>query len=321
MGKTGKISSIKKEYSSTQQLTLQSELAKTGRTRIPGTSVFKYPYLEKDNHYRTGLDEDASYIRRIQDDTERELEIERVKALRKKLEASFRVDLGPHSEFWNYGKSMSSNDNTHVQPAKLMDGDNYFDLGVPWQELTYAWLRVHPTIASSYSAWERGEYPADTQFYVSDDEIEGQIVYKKKQLVNKAIGKFQDMSPDRRKKVARMLGLPVTDESKEELVYNEIDNLLKQTEFKNGKHQGLKPIEVFNRFADMKEDLLTVKDLVKQAIANNIYRVKPSGKITEGEAEIARDEDELVKFLIDDDNQEDRILLEQQLKRKKLAAV
>jgi hypothetical protein len=322
MGKIGKISTIKKEYTTSQLQTMQSNLAAKGMTRIPGTGVFKYPYKELDGQYRTGLDPNASYIRRISDPTERELEIERVTKLRAKLEAALGdVDLGPRSKFWNYGLSTSTEDYTHVQPVKLLDGDNYFDLSIPFQELAFSWLRVHPTIASSYQAWERGEFPADTQFYVVDEDIESGIVFKKKQLINKAIIKFDSMTPEKKRKVARLLGLPVTEDTKEEVVYNQVDNILKQSEFKTGAFQGLNPVEVFNRFADMKENLLHVKDLVKQAINHSIYRVKPSGKVYEGEFEIAKDEEELVKFLIDDDNQEDLIVLEQKLKTKKLAAV
>ena len=322
MGKIGKISTIKKEYTTSQLQTMQSNLAAKGMTRIPGTGVFKYPYKELDGQYRTGLDPNASYIRRISDPTERELEIERVTKLRAKLEAALGdVDLGPRSKFWNYGLSTSTEDYTHVQPVKLLDGDNYFDLSIPFQELAFSWLRVHPTIASSYQAWERGEFPADTQFYVVDEDIESGIVFKKKQLINKAIIKFDSMTPEKKRKVARLLGLPVTEDTKEEVVYNQVDNILKQSEFKTGAFQGLNPVEVFNRFADMKENLLHVKDLVKQAITHSIYRVKPSGKVYEGEFEIAKDEEELVKFLIDDDNQEDLIVLEQKLKTKKLAAV
>jgi hypothetical protein len=80
-------------------------------------------------------------------------------------------------------------------------------------------------------------------------------------------------------------------------------------------------VEVFNRFADMKENLLHIKDLVKQAITHSIYRVKPSGKVYEGEFEVANDEEELIKFLVDDDHQDDLITLEQKLKTKKLASV
>jgi CO dehydrogenase/acetyl-CoA synthase gamma subunit (corrinoid Fe-S protein) len=129
------------------------------------------------------------------------------------------------------------------------------------------------------------------------------------------------MSIEKKKKVARLLGLPISDDTKEEVVYNLVDNVLKQTEFKNGKFQGLNPIEVFNRFADMKENLLHIKDLVKQAVTHSVYRIKPNGKIYEGEFEIAKDEDDLIKFLADDDNQDELITLEQKLKSKKLASI
>lgn len=322
MGKIGKISTIKKEYNNSQLQTMQGGLAIKGLTRIPGTGVFKYPYKELDGRYRTGLDPEANYIRRISDPLEREMEVERVKNLKEKIEIALGgIDLGPRSKFWNYGLSTSSDDSLHVQPVKLIDGDNFFDLSTPLQELAFSWLRVHPTIASSYQAWERGEFPADTQFYVADDEIENAVLFKKKQLINKAIVKFDSMTPEKKRKVARLLGLPVTEDTKEEAVYNLVDNVLKQTEFKNGKYQGLNPVEVFTRFADMKENLLHIKDLVKQALTHSIYRLKANGKIYEGEFEVAKDEDDLVKHLADDDNQEDLITLEQKLKSKKLASV
>ena len=322
MGKLGKISTIKREYNSSQLQTMDSGLSQKGMTRIPGTGVFKYPYKELDGKYRTGLDPEAAYIRRIADPTEKELEIERVIALRKKLESALGdIDLGPRSKFWNYGLSTSTDDQMHVQPVKLLDGDNYFDLTIPFQELAFAWLRVHPTIASSYQAWERGDYPADTQFYVVNDDIENAVIFKKKQLINKAIVKFDSMTPEKKRKVARLLGLPVTEDTKEEVVYNQVDNILKQSEFKSGSFQGLNPVEVFNRFADMKENLLHIKDLVKQALSHSVYRTKPNGKIYEGEFEIAKDEEDLIRFLADDDNQDELLTLEGKLKTKKLASI
>jgi hypothetical protein len=321
MGKIGKISTLKREYNNSQLQTMQGGLAAVGMTRIPGTGVFKYPYKELDGQYRTGLDPNAAYIKRISDPLEKEMEIERVTTLRAKLESALGdIPLGPRSSFWNYGLSTSTEDTLHVQAVKLLDGDNFFDLTNPLQELAFAWLRVHPTIASSYQAWERGEYPADTQFFVADDEIENAVIYKKKQLINKAIVKFDSMTPEKKRKVARLLGLPVTDDTKEEVVYNLVDNVLKQTEFANGKFQGLNPVEVFGRFADMKENLLHIKDLVKQSVIHSIYRIKPNGKVYEGEFEIAKDEEDLIKFLADDDNQDELITLEQKLKTKKLAS-
>ena len=322
MGKIGKISTLKREYNSSQLQTMQGGLANVGLTRIPGTGVFKYPYKELDGQYRTGLDPKAAYIRRISDPLEKELEIERVTKLREKLEDALGgIDLGPRSQFWNYGLSTSTDDVQHVQAVKLLDGENYFDLSIPFQELAFSWLRVHPTIASSYQAWERGEYPADTQFFVADDEIENAVIYKKKQLINKAIVKFDSMTQEKKRKVARLLGLPVTEDTKEEVVYNQVDNILKQSEMKGGTFQGLNPIEVFNRFADMKENLLHIKDLIKQATTHSIYRLKANGRIYEGEFEVAKDEEELIRFLSDDDNQDELITLEQKLKTKKIASV
>lgn len=300
---------------------MQGGLSQKGLTRVPGTGVFKYPYKELDNKYRTGLDPNAAYIKRIKDPVERDLELKRVNETRERLQAELGdIDLGPRSAFWNYALSTSTEDVLHVKPIKLMDGDNLFNLDNPFEELAFSWLRVHPTIASSYQAWERGEYPADTQFYVADEEVENAVSYKKKQLINKAIAKFESMTPDKRKKVARLLGLPVTDSTTEESVYNQVDNILKQTEFKAGMYEGLSTVEVFNRFADMKENLLNVKDMVKQAITHSIYRVK-NGRIYEGDYEMAADEDELVKYLIDDDHQEDLLILEKKLKTKKIATL
>ena len=100
-----------------------------------------------------------------------------------------------------------------------------------------------------------------------------------------------------------------------------VDNLLKQSEFKDGQYQGLNPVEVFNRFAELKDDLLHIKDLVKQALAHSLYRKKPNGRIYMGELEVAVDEEELVRYLSNEDNQDDLLMIEQKLKGKKLAAI
>ena len=322
MGKIGKISVIPRDYSSSDLQTMEKTLAMKKLTRVPGTGVFKYPYKEMDGRYRTGLDPNAAYIKRIQDPVERQVEIDRVTKLFNKLQAAFGdIDLKPNSKFWNYALSTSQDDQLHVQPAKLLDGDNIYNLESPMQELTFSWLRVHPTIASSYQAWTNGEYPAETQFYVADDDMENELAFKKKKSINKAIIKFDGMSPERQRKVARLLGLPISDNTKEEFVYNQVDTLLKQVEFKEGTFKGLSTVEVFERFANMKDDLLHIKDLVKQAISHSVYRVKPNGRIYEGEYEVAADEDELVKFLADEENQEDLLMLDKKVKGKKIAAI
>lgn len=322
MARIGKISVIRKDYSKGSGVdTMERSLFQKNLTRVPGTTVTRHVYKELDGKYRTGLDPDAGYIKRIKDNTAREVEIERVTKLRSKLENALGVDLGPRSEFWNSSKAKRVGDSQFVSPAKLEDGVNYFDLDTPMQELKFSWLRVHPTIASSYQAYLNGEYPADTQFYVVDDEMENEILYKKKKIVNDATSKFNNMSITKQKKIARLLGLPITDDTREEVVYNLVDNLLKQTEMDKGSYQGLNPVEVFLRFADMKENLVHIKDLIEQAIIHNIYRVKQNGHLYEGDFEVAKSKDDYSKFLVDDDNQSELLELEGKLKMKKLVSV
>lgn len=322
MNRIGKIATFDKDYNKGGGIdTMDKSLSKKGLTRVPGTGVTKHVYKEMDGKYRTGLDPTASYIQRIADSTAREAEIERVTKLREKLESALNVDLGPRSIFWNSSKATRLNDSSFVSPAKLMDGVNYYDLNVPIQELTYSWLRVHPTIASSYQAFMNGEYPSDTQFYVVDDEMENEILYRKKKLVNDAISKFNNMGISKQRKIARLLGLPITDDTKEEVVYNSVDNLLKKTEMDKGAYSGLNPIEVFGRFAGMQENLIHVKDLIEQAILHSLYRVKSNGALYEGEYEVAKDKNEYAKFLAEDEHQSELLELEGKLKMKKFVAV
>jgi hypothetical protein len=324
MGKTVKISPIRKSPNGSTVQTMETGLASKGMTRVPGTGVFKFPYKESSGKYRTGIDEKAAYIQRIQDPTEREAEIERIKKWKTKLAEDFGIseaDLAPSSKFWNYTLYREGMDELHVNPVKLMDQDNFFELDNPRQLLAFAWLRVHPTIASSYQAYERGEYGPDCQFYVADDEIDNSVIFKKKQLINRAIAELDGMTPTKRKKIARMMGLPIGDETKEEVVYNLIDTTIKDTEVKSGEHKGTNPINLFNRFAHMEESILDISDLVEQAITHSIYRVKAAGRLFEGELKVAEGKSEWIQHLVDVDNQEDLIALREKVKAKKLASV
>lgn len=324
MGKTVKISPIKRSPNGSTVQTMDTGLAAKGMTRIPGTGVFKFPYKESSGKYRTGLDENAAYIQRIQDPIEKEAEIERIRRWKAELADAFGVsesDLAPNSKFWNYALYQEGRDEMHVTPVKLMDQDNFYDLSVPRQLLSYVWLRVHPTIASSYQAYERGEYGPDCQFYVADDEVDNAVIFKKKQLINRAIAELDSMTPSKRRKVARLMALPIGDDTKEEVVYNLIDSAIKDTEIKTGEHRGTNPISLFNRFAHMQENLLEISDLVEQAITHSVYRIKSGGRIYEGELKVAESKGEWVKFLIDEDNQEDLLALRDKVKSKKLASI
>jgi hypothetical protein len=313
----GKISTIKKERNS-NLFSFESSLAKYGYQRYPGTAIKIEIYKEPNGNYRTGLDENALYIKEIADPELRKIESARVKALREELEAKTGADLSNRSEY--YARRNDENYNgMKAEMVKLTDGDNIYDLENPQQAITYAWLRVHPMIARSYQAWLNGEYLPSTQFFVNDEDIENTMVYKKKQAINKAIVEVDKMGLEKRKKIARLLGLPVTDSSREEFVYNLLDNFIKQSEVGEGKYKGQTPTDLFTKFSSMDAEILEAKHLVNELMKHSILRYK-RGKLFEGEVEVARSEDELVDRLLTPKHQEDFIAYQEKLKALKSPA-
>ncbi len=301
MGRVGKISSIKKEYNRNNG-SLEASLATNGYSRFPGTFLRIAPAKEPNQlDYKTGLNIEASYMQEMKEKSPEnyKLEVKRITELKKSLETKLGISLDPRAPF--YTNIYNDRVNMKVQTVKLKEGDNVFNLDDPFEAITYEWLRVHPLIASSYSAYERGEYPSNTQFYVNDDNIEETIKYNKKILVNRAIGSLEALSLPRRQKVARLLGLPVSDNSKEVTVYNVLDTFIKSSEIKVGDFKGGNPIDLFIKFAEMDDKLITTK----------------GGRITEGGQEIAKDKASLVDWLMEDKNQDDYLALQDKLKVKK----
>lgn len=320
MAKGAKISPIKKEFSSTFA-TIDSSLGRHGYVRTPGTGRMFLPYKERTGVYKTGLDVNAAYMKRLKSVSieQYEAEAERITKDKARLEEALGCVncLNPTSNFYNF----ASDEPTKVYPVKLSNEDKIFDLTDTMEEITWNWIKVYPLIAPSMEAYMRGDCPSECQYYIVDADVETKMAYGKKKEINQAIYKFEQMTPTRKKRVARLMGLPVTEDTKEEEVYNIVDSALKEVEFKSGRFKGSSTVRMFNEISGLSEDRLKVKDLVEQILIKNIYREKPSGKIYEGEAEIYKSKDELITYLLEDAHQEDLLMLEKRLNAKKLAEV
>lgn len=316
MSKMGKLSPIKRTYNQAFK-TLESSLAAHGFYRSPGTVRTFTPFREANGQYRTGLDKKALFLRNLGKEA-RDAENERIDKAIEELKSHFGadIDLSPTSKVWN----AFSNSPVKVTPVKIGNTDEMFDLETGPGLLNYSWVRVHPHIASSYEAWKRGEYP-DAQYFLSDDEVETKMVYNRKREINQAIVAFEQMEPTKKKQVARLMGLPIGDDVTEEQVYNEIDTLLKQSEFSDGEYKGLSTIKVFKDISSLDNARIKVKDLVEQAIRHSIYRVGSGGKITEGGNTIAPSREDLVTSLLQDENQMDLMALQKRLEAKKYSNV
>jgi hypothetical protein len=327
MARIGKISPIKRKYNTYGGTVrgLGSALADQGMTMLPGTFNTIVPYMESNGEYRTGLNPDALYIRFMSPE-EQEQEKKKVAALRDELEKLTNLDLSPRSKFYTDMWS-SDPDASHAEAVKLFDGSNTYNLDEPKSAITFAWLRVHPEIAPSFTAWETGKSTpkggrcsniADCKFFVDDEEHEASVAYNKKTLVNKAVNLLESMSHVRRLKVAKLLGLPVAYNANEDVVYNELDTYIKASEIDGKKTENLRN---FNSIAKMEDDNIEVRYRVKEALDFNVYRKAKLGKIQEGETPIAESEEELVDFLSNVKNQDSYRALIKKIDNAKSVAI
>lgn len=317
MGKVGKISVIPKEFGDTAMPTMEKSLRQRGHSRAPGTVAMRYPYKEASGKYRTGLDENSKRIQSMPPGDEKNAEIERIRALRKQLEFETGLDLSPKSSYYNH----NSKDDYRVGPVALRDGDNTFNLNDAWQHITWLWVCELPDIAKSLTAYYAGKYPPDTQFYVNDEDVESEIVYKKKKALNSTIVKFDSFSLDKQKKIARLLDLPVGDSDKSETIYNRVDDFLKRSTIAAGIHKGRDPITVFTVYANLDNEAIDVRNLIAIAFNEQIYRTRENGRVYEGELEVFESRDQLLQFLMNVNNQRERLQLEEKINSRKLQHV
>lgn len=321
MAKIGKISSIKKEYSSEHQ-SIAGSLATVGRYRMPGAGVRMVPFKEKSGKYRTGLDPEALYIQKMEkiNPEEAAQEKARVIALKAELEKATGLVLDPTSEY--YTKMMDSKYGTpeRAKMVKLMDGVNMFNLDDPFDHVTYRWLTVHEDIAPSYQAWLEGKVKNATNiyFYVDDVEYQTAVTFKEKSIINKATIELHNMSPERQFKVARLLALPVRQNDIPETLYNTLDSFIKSTGSKHGNK--LANVNLFNKIVSMTDDNLNVRFIVEEALKYSVYRIKGM-RITEGETVVAKDKEELIQKLSTTEYNGDLIALEEKIRQRKLQEV
>jgi hypothetical protein len=279
-----------------------ASLKKNALSRLPGTYVRQGPYREADGRYRTGLDENAQYIRELSQE-EQEIEKKRVKELREKLEYITTLDLGPTSPY--YSKPFDD-DITHSSQVKFGDKDILFDTEEPGDNLdagvygmiTLAWVMVHPLVARSLADYKAGKAHANAGWYISDPEGETAEEYAKEMAVNKAKETLNKLNAPQLRRMARLLELPINEDSTQEHTYLLLSKELQKSSISFGAFKGRKPVDVFNELAALTEETLRLKDLVRQSIRLSIYRKQGLAVMNrQGTEKIADSENDLVAQL------------------------
>jgi len=323
MALIGKISPIKKQYSTEHGQSLASSLAAQGYTRFPGTFDIKTPHKERNGEYRTGLDENALYIKGLPKE-DQIMEKERVRALKEELEQISGLDLSSRSDYYTKMFRAEAEGIKTASYVKLVDDPhgNTFNLADVDSAITYAWLRVHPEIAPNYSAWERGisnsRCPKISQcaFFVDDEEYESEVAYKENLAINSAISALDAMTPTRQLKIAKLLNLPLSYNTKPSVVYNTLNKYIKEASSKNTKM--LSNVKNFNNISAMADENIEIRFNIKEALDFNIFRRGKNGKILEGEVLVADTEDEAIEYFTNSKNQDDYLALKKKIKEAKV---
>ncbi len=319
MATIAKIIPIPKAASNDKKTTANS-LLQHGYNRQPGSCLRIMPGKLPDGRYLTGLDDKAPYILAITDKTSREYRQKEVLEKRHRLEEATGLDLSPKAAYYSEMLTRDPDKGGVAQMAKLQDKDNVFNFADPYQEITFCWVALHPMVASSLEAWKTGKAKPSCQFYVCDPEEEAQMIYKENRETDNSIITLNSLTLDKRKMVARLLALPVSENDKEDIVFNMLHAFITSGEVKSGEYKGLNSIKLFNRMATLDDQIMTIKDLIKQALSLGVYRRK-NLKVYEGDFEIASSEEELVKVLSDAKGQEDYLALQIKVDEKKKVAI
>lgn len=283
--------------------TLEGSLFTNGYTFVPGTARKFYPKTDSRGIIRTGLDENSQKLKSILDLKVREQETERIKALKEYYEAIIDENLDPTSTFY---------DEIKENGYTLEDGDNIFNMENPRDAINFYWLMETDMIAKNADEIESGEVDtALVKFYVHDGEVESKVTFERKKRINSAIAALDKMSPTKRKKIQKLIGLGLPIDSTEEQVYIALDEYLRTPS--SALQQD--PIDNFIRIISFSDDLLDVKSLITDLIDTNIVRVKGS-VVYEGEHVWAKSVEEFELFLADPKNTVEYEAFKDKLKQK-----
>lgn len=321
-----KILPIPKQADPNKRSTANSLLQK-GYNRQPGAKLTIYPIRLSDGRYLTNLDEDAPHVLAISDKGAREAEQLLIKERRERLERQTGLKLGPRSYFYSkisqcdpqsgiYTDRITGESTKVATPVRLQDGENIFNFTDPFQELAFLWVSLHPNVAENLELYKTGKVSPGVQFYVNDPEKEANVIYKEKQEIAKATITLGNLSLEQRKKVAKLLGLLISDNDREQEVFNQLDDFIKSGEIKSGEYKGYRAVPLFNQISGLKDNILNTKSLIKDALALGVYKSK-NKSIFEGDYEVASDTDILLKRLISNAGQEEYIALEDKVNNKK----
>lgn len=306
MNNIRKITTVKRK-SNAKGGSIRDSLLKEGLSRIPGARMLLTPWKEENGQYRTGLDEDGLYLRRLTPE-QKESELKVIGMLKEKAKDLFPgVDLSPRAPFYTDIFKHYEKENVG-KTVRMKDGDNLFNLDKAYDLIAYAWLRVHPFVAPSGLLVNTGEY-SRCDYYVNDIDVEVETKFKMQTRIATAIASLSAMNPTRLRQIARQCGFAVTEVDKQEPIF------VKMYEFINESMGASKSnnLTLFESVNGLKQEALDIRDIMKRGFVYGVFKNFKQA-IYQGDTRVAANEDELLSIMESD---QDKFLnVQQELKIK-----
>ena len=306
MAKIAKILPLPREHRHGES-TLENALAQHGYAMFPGSGQAYPPMKGPNGRYLTGLDDKALYIQRMPDPAMREAEKIIVNARRERLELASgvtsdpnnrdRTGLGALSPYYSDIYDMDKMNTQEVAQRYKLTSCNVFNFNNAQDEITYWWLIQNTKlIAPSLQAWRSGTCPSKVLFYIDNPEAEANVLYVDNMAAVDAIVELRKMTIEKRLKVAKLLGLPVSESTMEQIVFNKLHDFIQSGNIKDGEYKGQKSVKLFNQICSLSDEVLARTSLVKEAINTRVY-IKRNGIVYEGNNAIANSEELLIQEL------------------------
>lgn len=308
MNNIRKITTVKRK-SNAKGGSIRDSLLKEGLSRIPGARMLLTPWKEENGQYRTGLDEDALYLRRLTQE-QKESELSVIKMLKEKANDLFPgIDLSPRAPFYTDIFKHYEKENVG-KTVKMKDGDNLFNLDKAYDLIAYAWLRVHPFVAPSGLLVNTGEY-SRCDYYVNDIDVEIETKFKIQTRIATAIASLSAMNPSRLRKIARQCGFAVTEVDKQEPIFVKMYEFINESMGANKSNN----LRLFESVDGLTQEALDIRDIVKRGFVYGVFKNFKQA-VFQGDTRVAANEDELLEKLTDTNNQDMLLNVQQELKIK-----
>lgn len=272
-------------------------LSEIGLSVYPSAKQSVYLGKEMDGvTWITGLNENATSIRNIEDAKIRKEKQDKVIAKRKKLETLTGLDLGPHSSFW------AMHEIVLCEPLKhqlVLQTEN------PMDEINLCVLIANNFVAPSYEE-SFGEKYINCMFYVEDEERENSRKYRKQELNDECSSTIFQLRNNRDKMfyILRALGISCN----ENMTTNGLYILL------SGHKNSLKSVEDFESFLkvfELDNVVLIAREVVTEALKKKIL-IHKEGFLNWGGTNWGTNYDEVVTAFAA--NEDSLMVLKQEIK-------